>query len=348
MMSKVLAAMTVLFLTGVAVALEPPAGFGSSYDKALEQAKKENKPLYLHFTTDWCHWCRVIEKEDYADPNGQAALKDFVTASLDCTKNDKSPAENARNQALMEKLGGRGYPFIVVQAPDGTVLHTMVGYEPLPAFLADLQEAKDSFAKYNDFVEYAKKADLKGYDYNRKAMDLFDMTHQPDKAVKAAQQVLDLDPNNDKGDAAPAKYVLLGSLRSAADPNDDKKVAALQADIRKLDAANEKGVLEKMTRDQVEYELNTMKKEDRQATFQKAEATLSELGQMKNLKKPQELFFMLGILQAMQNKFDPAIASEEKALAADPNGKAAPRIKMILEQLKARKAAASQPAGQVE
>ena len=183
-------AAAVALLSGVAVALDPPEGFLSSYDKALEQAKKENKPLYLHFTTDWCGWCRKIEKDDYADPNGKAALKDFVAASLDCTQGKNAPPENAKNQAVMEKLGGSGYPYIVVLAPDGTVLHTIEGYMPLPGFLDELQEAKESFGKYNDFTEYAKKADLKSYEYNRKAMDIFETTQQWAKAAGAAQQVL--------------------------------------------------------------------------------------------------------------------------------------------------------------
>jgi thioredoxin-related protein len=340
MMKALTIAAAVVLWTGVAVALDPPAGFLSSYDKALEQAKKENKPLYLHFTTDWCGWCRKIEKEDYADPNGKAALKDFVPASLDCTEGDNK--ENAKNDALMKKLGGNGYPYIVVQAPDGTVLHKIEGYVPLAGFLGELQEAKESFQKYNDFNEYAKKADLKSYEYNRKAMDIFETTQQWDKAAKAAQQVLDLDPKDANGAAASAKYVQLEAARQNKDSN---QVAALQADIRKLDPANEKGLYEKMTRDQVEFDLNSMDPEKRMEAFGKAEATLTELGKMKNLKKPQELFFMLGILQAMQNKYDPAVASEEKALSADPNSKDAPRIKLALEQIKARKASVtSKPA----
>ena len=338
---KTLAAAAIVGLfCATALALDVPEGFLGSYDKALELAKKENKPLYLHFTTDWCGWCRKIEKDDYANPKGQAALKDFVAASLDCTQGEKAPADNAKNQKLMEKYGGSGYPYIVILAPDGTKLYTIEGYKPLEGFLADLKEAKDASKKYGDFVEYAKKADVKSYEYNRKAMDVFETTDQWDKAAAAAQQVLDLDANNAKGDAAAAKLVLLEAAQAAEGEKDAKKIAALQADIRKLDPANEKGVYEKMISAQVEADLQSMTRANRDEVFKKVEATLIELSKMKNLKKAQEVLFMLGRIQAAQNRLDDALATEETALKADPNSPHAAEIKTMIERIKTVKSGA--------
>ena len=338
-MKTLLAAATVAILSAAAMALDPPEGFLSSYDKALEQAKKENKPLYLHFTTDWCGWCRKIEKDDYANPKGQAALKDFVAASLDCTQGEKAPADNQKNQKLMEKYGGSGYPYIVILAPDGTKLYTIEGYKPLEGFLVDLKQAKAASGKYADFTEYAKKADVKTYEYNRKAMDVFEATEQWDKAAQAAQQVLDLDANNAKGDAGTAKFVLLEAAQAGEGEKDAKKIAALQADIRKLDPANEKGVYEKMVSAQAEADLRGMTRDNRAEVFKKVEATLTDLSKMKNLKTAQDILFLLGRIQAAQNKLDEALASVEKALAADPNSPHAADIKSIIERLKAAKSA---------
>lgn len=329
--------------SAAAVALEPPEGFLSSYDKALAQAKKENKPLYLHFTTDWCGWCRKIEKDDYADPKGKAALKDFVAASLDCTQGDKAPPDGAKNQKLFEKYGGKGYPYIVVLAPDETRLYAISGYMPLEGFLGELKQAKEAYGKYNDFTEYAKKADTKTYEYNRKAMDIFETTHQWDKASAAARQVLSLDANNAHGDAAAATFVLLESAQAA---KDSKSIASLQEDIRKLDPANEKGVYEKMVQGQVSSDLRTMTRANSAEVLKKAEAALSDLSKMKNLKNAQEILYMLGITQAMQGKFDEALATEEKALAVDPKSDKAESIKATIAKIKQSMPAArtTQPA----
>ncbi|RPI59478.1 MAG: DUF255 domain-containing protein, partial [Planctomycetaceae bacterium] len=66
----------------VGVGLE---GFKTTYADAMAAAKSADKPMYLHFTTTWCGWCRKIEKDVYATEAGKKALADFVPATLDCT-----------------------------------------------------------------------------------------------------------------------------------------------------------------------------------------------------------------------------------------------------------------------
>ena len=44
-----------------------PEGFESVWSEAVKKATAENKPIYVHFTTDWCGWCRRIEEDTYAD-----------------------------------------------------------------------------------------------------------------------------------------------------------------------------------------------------------------------------------------------------------------------------------------
>ena len=61
-MRALILAATVGILCATATALEPPKGFLTSCDKALEQARKENKLVFLHFTTDWCGWCRKLDE----------------------------------------------------------------------------------------------------------------------------------------------------------------------------------------------------------------------------------------------------------------------------------------------
>ena len=38
-----------------------------TFDKGVDQAKKENKLLVVDFYTDWCHWCKVMDKETFAN-----------------------------------------------------------------------------------------------------------------------------------------------------------------------------------------------------------------------------------------------------------------------------------------
>jgi uncharacterized protein YyaL (SSP411 family) len=37
-------------------------------DEAFEKAKQEDKPVFLSSGAIWCHWCHVMAKESFEDP----------------------------------------------------------------------------------------------------------------------------------------------------------------------------------------------------------------------------------------------------------------------------------------
>ena len=113
-----------LAISCLASAADPVPGFFTDYDDAKKVAQEKDKPLYLHFTTDWCVWCRRIEKDIYATPAGKEALAAFVPVTLNCTEGAKHAAEYNK---MMVSYGGQGYPFIVMTTPDGKVLKTISG-----------------------------------------------------------------------------------------------------------------------------------------------------------------------------------------------------------------------------
>ncbi|MBS3914026.1 MAG: DUF255 domain-containing protein [Bacteroidetes bacterium] len=57
--------------------------FESGYAKAL----KEKKMLLVDVYTDWCYWCKVMDKETYTDPNIIKKVNaNFVTVKLNPEK----------------------------------------------------------------------------------------------------------------------------------------------------------------------------------------------------------------------------------------------------------------------
>src|SRR5205809_5277045 len=49
------------------------------YDKALAAAKPGKKIVMVDLYTDWCGWCKKLDRDVYANPKVQAKLtKDFV------------------------------------------------------------------------------------------------------------------------------------------------------------------------------------------------------------------------------------------------------------------------------
>lgn len=313
-------------------------GFVKTYAEAQKAAKAAGKPMYLHFTTTWCGWCRKIEKDCYATPEGKKALEGFVPATLDCTVERGKTAEGEVkiNLEMMNKFGGSGYPFLVILTPDGDLLNSWAGYKPLKEFTEELARTQETYKKYKEFQEYSAKADKAGYEYNAKALAMFSKMMKWDAAAECAATIRKLDAKNEKGDGAMAAYVLFHAA-SAAKKADEAKAAL--ADVKKLDPANEKGYLEKAMWDAAVAQFMDKKREE-------GLAILAELeGAAKKLEEPQRVYGTLIMGYRKMGKLDEAVKLMEKAIAAEP--KDSPNIepmKKYLENMKKEQQAGKEKA----
>ena len=93
------------------------------YTAALAEAKKSELPLLLNFTgSDWCGWCKLMDKNVFSQKEWQEyAAKNIMLVTLDFP-NDKSIVPKkyvARNAELQQKFGAQGYPTYIVLDYDG-------------------------------------------------------------------------------------------------------------------------------------------------------------------------------------------------------------------------------------
>ena len=100
-----------------------PGKWTQDYDAALKVAAEKNLALMLNFTgSDWCGWCKIMDKQVFAEAEwGAYAKKNLMLVTLDFPR-DKSivPAKwVSRNNELKGKFGIRGYPSYVVLDKDG-------------------------------------------------------------------------------------------------------------------------------------------------------------------------------------------------------------------------------------
>lgn len=314
--------------------------FHETYADAEKAARKEDKPLYLHFTTTWCGWCRRIEDDVYKQAEGEKALSPFVSATLDCTvpKGQQPSKDAAFNMGLMRKYGGSGYPFLVMVTADGTVLHKISGYKPLPAFKAELIKAGENFQKLKAFDAYAAKADKAGYEYNAKALEFYSDTGSWDKAAEAAAALKKLDPKYEKGRAAAIGFALL----QAAGSDDKAKLASLEDDVVKHDSKNESGYLEKVLLGRAFREYRQVgrnpDKEVQKEGFGKAVDALNLLTtQAEKLTDGAQVYGFLGFLNMQLGNNEQAVAAMNKAIELDPSSRRAASLKNYIEQMKKAK-----------
>ena len=93
------------------------------FDAAVKLAGEKNLPLMLNFTgSDWCGWCKLMDKNIFAEEEWKAYAKDNVLLVTLDFPNDKSIVPEKyvkRNEKLREQFGVGGYPSYVVLDNDG-------------------------------------------------------------------------------------------------------------------------------------------------------------------------------------------------------------------------------------
>src|SRR5438270_12233507 len=87
-------------------------------EDAFEQAKRENKPILLDIGAVWCHWCHVMDRESYDDPETAQIINDrFIAIKVD---RDERPDIDSRYQVAVQSITGQGgWPLTGFLTPDG-------------------------------------------------------------------------------------------------------------------------------------------------------------------------------------------------------------------------------------
>ena len=128
---KGLFAIAAVICAGVASATSTPAGWTDDFEAAKKQAAAEGKLLLVDFSgSDWCGWCKKLDREVFAKPEFlKGVKKDFVLVMID-SPNDKSllSAKAAKqNPELQRQYKISGYPTVLILDAEGEVLE-QTGY----------------------------------------------------------------------------------------------------------------------------------------------------------------------------------------------------------------------------
>jgi len=87
-------------------------------EAAFARAQAEDKPILLDIGAVWCHWCHVMDRESYEDPEIAALINQhFVAVKVD---RDERPDVDARYQSAVSAISGQGgWPLTAFLTPDG-------------------------------------------------------------------------------------------------------------------------------------------------------------------------------------------------------------------------------------
>lgn len=131
----------VVFFAASARAEEAPAPEGPcgiAFEKGtpawadvLAKAKAEGKPAFVDFSTEWCGWCRRMEKDTFSQKAVGEVMKGFVNVTLD--------AEKGEGPALAKRFGIDGFPTMIVVDAAGDEVDRITGYLPPEEFTEEAQ-----------------------------------------------------------------------------------------------------------------------------------------------------------------------------------------------------------------
>jgi uncharacterized protein YyaL (SSP411 family) len=142
-------------------AMHQPVQWHEWGEEAFALAERENKPMLLDIGAVWCHWCHVMDRESYDDPEVAAIVNEhFIAVKVD---RDERPDIDSRYQAAVSAVSGQGgWPLTAFLTPEGKPFYGGTYFPPndgygRPSFKRVLTSIASAYKeKHGDVVEQAK------------------------------------------------------------------------------------------------------------------------------------------------------------------------------------------------
>jgi uncharacterized protein len=142
-------------------AMHQPIRWHEWGEEAFAAAQRENKPMLLDIGAVWCHWCHVMDRESYDDPEVAQIVNDnFIAMKVD---RDERPDIDSRYQAAVSAISGQGgWPLTAFLTPDGKPFYGGTYFPPQdqwgrPSFKRVLTSIANAYReKHADVSEQAQ------------------------------------------------------------------------------------------------------------------------------------------------------------------------------------------------
>jgi uncharacterized protein len=130
--------------------------------EAFARAREENKPILLDVGAVWCHWCHVIDRESYENPEIAGMINKFYVAVK--VDRDERPDVDARYQSAISAISGQGgWPLTAFLTPEGKPFFGGTYFPPedamgRPGFKRILMGVAESFKTRRAEVDTSARA----------------------------------------------------------------------------------------------------------------------------------------------------------------------------------------------
>ena len=104
-------------------------------EQAVEQAKKENKHVFIDFYTDWCGPCKLMAAQVFP----MKEMGDYFNPKYISIKQNAGKGGDGEKSA--EKFGVKAYPTFVILDGNGELVHMFAGGVPDVSFIDKVEVA---------------------------------------------------------------------------------------------------------------------------------------------------------------------------------------------------------------
>jgi thioredoxin-related protein len=140
-------------------------------EEALEKSKTEKRKIFVDVYTDWCGWCKVMDRETFSDPEVAKVLNEkFYPVKLNAEKKKEDVIINGTTFKFIETSPGKGihqlaaallqnqlsYPTVVFLSEDFGMISPMAGYKKAEEFHVSLSFVASDAFKRTDINTYVK------------------------------------------------------------------------------------------------------------------------------------------------------------------------------------------------
>jgi len=125
-------------------------------EEAMSRAREADVPILLSVGYSACHWCHVMERESFEDPEIAAYMNEhFVNVKVD--REERPDVDAIYMEAVQAISGQGGWPMTVFLDPDGVPFYGGTYFPPeesrgMPSFRMVMEAVVDAFERKRDEI----------------------------------------------------------------------------------------------------------------------------------------------------------------------------------------------------
>jgi thioredoxin-related protein len=140
-----------------------------TFEEAVEKSKKEKRPVFIDVYTDWCGWCKVMDKNTFNEPEVARILNEkFYAVKFDAEQREEivfsgttfkfvASGNKGYHQLAAALLNNQmSYPTVVFLADDFSMIQPLAGYRKADEFHKIAQFIGDGHYKKIKWAEWEK------------------------------------------------------------------------------------------------------------------------------------------------------------------------------------------------